>query len=137
MNSVLPSGPPSMQANPAAVELDGVQHLAALADPHAVAVRHVGVPDGALGIQADAVGVLAGVAPTPAGSESAPSAAMSNAVSCSAHDSATISVRSSGVTTMPLGNASPSATWRTEPSGVTSAMTPDGPAGSPKSPPLT
>ena len=49
---------------------------------------------------------------------------MSNAVSRPANDSATISVALSGVTTMPLGNSMPSATWRTAPSGVTSAMIP-------------
>ena len=55
-----------------------------------------------------------------------PSAAMSYAVSLPAHDSATMSVRLSGVTAMPFGNASPSATWRTPPSGVTRAMIPGG-----------
>ena len=49
---------------------------------------------------------------------------MSNAVSRPANDSEMISVELSGVTTMPLGNAMPSATWRAEPSGVTSAMIP-------------
>ena len=47
---------------------------------------------------------------------------MSNAVSLPAKDSAMISVALSGVTAMPLGKAIPSATRRTEPSGVTSAM---------------
>jgi hypothetical protein len=42
-------------------------------------------------------------------------------VSVPANDSETISVESSGVTAIPLGNASPSATRRTRPSGVTRA----------------
>ena len=64
---------------------------------------------------------------------------MSNAVSLRANDSATTSVRLSGVTTMPLGNARPSATWRTDPSAATSAMTPGGgpDPGSKDTPPLT
>ena len=56
--------------------------------------------------------------------ERPPSSAMSNAVSLRAKDSAMISVELSGVTTMPLGNAMSSATRRTDPSGVTSAMIP-------------
>jgi len=39
-----------------AVELDGLQHFAAFAHAHAALVRHVGIPDRALGIEADAVG---------------------------------------------------------------------------------
>ena len=53
-----------------------------------------------------------------------PSAAMSKAVSRFAYDSARISVELSGVTTTPLGNATPSATCRAEPSGVTRATIP-------------
>ena len=49
---------------------------------------------------------------------------MSNAVRVLANDSATISVESSGVIAIPLGNAKPSATRRTAPSGVTSATNP-------------
>ena len=49
---------------------------------------------------------------------------MSNAVSRPANDSAQIRVELSGVTTMPFGNWSPSATWRTSPSGVISAISP-------------
>ena len=49
---------------------------------------------------------------------------MSNAVSRLANDSAMISVESSGVTTMPFGNAMSSATRRADPSGVTRAMIP-------------
>src|SRR6266481_8158275 len=44
----------------ATVQVDRGQHLAALAHPHAVLVTHVGVPDGALGIDADPVWVVAG-----------------------------------------------------------------------------
>jgi hypothetical protein len=49
---------------------------------------------------------------------------MSKAVSRPAKDSEMIRVELSGVTTMPLGNAMSSATWRALPSGVTSAMIP-------------
>ena len=49
---------------------------------------------------------------------------MSNAVSVPANDSETISVESSGVTAIPLGNAMPSATRRTSPSGVIRATNP-------------
>ena len=41
-----------------------------------------------------------------------PSASMSNAVSRPANDSEMMSVELSGVTTMPLGNSMPPATWR-------------------------
>ena len=64
--------------------------------------------------------------------ERAPSGAMSNAVSRPAKDSAMISVWLSGVTTIPLGKAMSSATWRTAPSGVTRAMIPGRNASSPK-----
>ena len=40
------------------------------------------------------------------------------------NDSATISIESSGVTAIPLGNAIPSATRRTTPSGVIRATNP-------------
>jgi hypothetical protein len=40
------------------VQFDRGQNLAALAHPHAVSVTHVGVPDGALGIDTDPVGVV-------------------------------------------------------------------------------
>ena len=50
----------------AAVEGDGVEHLAALGDPDAALVRHVGVPGGAVGVEADAVGIaVAEVGPDP------------------------------------------------------------------------
>jgi hypothetical protein len=49
---------------------------------------------------------------------------MSKAVSLLANDSAMIRVELSGVTAMPLGKASLSATWCSEPSGLTSAMIP-------------
>ena len=64
---------------------------------------------------------------------------MSNAVSLPAKDSETISVELSGVTTMPLGNAMPSATRRADPSGVTRAMIPGAfpSPGSKSQPPLT
>jgi hypothetical protein len=68
-----------------------------------------------------------------------PSRSMSNAVSVPANDSETINVEPSGVTAIPLGNAIPSATRRTSPSGVTSATNPGAsPASGWKSvPPLT
>src|SRR5260370_19339251 len=43
----------------ATVQVDRGQHLAALAHPHALLVTHVGVPDSALGIDADPVWVIA------------------------------------------------------------------------------
>jgi hypothetical protein len=61
-----------------------------------------------------------------------PSAPMSNAVSVPAKDSAMTSVELSGVTTMPLANAIPSATCRTEPSGVISAIAPGRNSSAPK-----
>ena len=54
--------------------------------------------------------------------DSPPPGSMSNAVSCPANDSEMISVRLSGVMTMPLGKAMSSATWRNCPSGVMSLM---------------
>src|SRR5947209_6039121 len=61
-----------------------------------------------------------------------PSAAMSKAVSLPVNDSATTRVWLSGVTTMPLGKARPSATCLTEPSGVTRAIMPGRNSSSPK-----
>ena len=54
--------------------------------------------------------------------ESPPPGSMSNAVSRLANDSEMISVRLSGVMTMPFGKAMSSATWRNCPSGVMSLM---------------
>jgi hypothetical protein len=45
-------------------------------------------------------------------------------VELAVNDSATMRVELSAVTTMPLGNAMPSATCRTAPAGVTRAMMP-------------
>ena len=56
--------------------------------------------------------------------DNVPSSAMSKAVSRAANDSATISVRLSGVTTIPFGKAISSATSWTPPSGVTRAILP-------------
>ncbi len=39
----------------AAVEVNGLQHLAALADAHATLVGNVAVPDGSFGVEANAV----------------------------------------------------------------------------------
>ena len=69
-----------------------------------------------------------------------PSASTSNAVKRFAYDSATSSVSLSAVTSIPLGNASPSATTRAAPSAVTSVITPGAyasPAARLKPPPLT
>ena len=81
MNSVRRSGAAEHAGEAAAVELDRLQHLAAFADAHAALVRDVGVPDGALGVEADAVRE-----PSPRSAQTRrfdrpPSAAMSNAVS--------------------------------------------------------
>ena len=69
MNSVLLCRSPERAGIAAAVQLDDPQHLAALADAHAALVRDIGVPDGAFGVQADAVGggAVAGFGPYPAG----------------------------------------------------------------------
>ena len=93
----------------APVQLERVQHLAALAHPHAVLVAHVGVPDSALGIDADPVGVIAGSRYTRRLLRP-PSAPMSYAVSRLAYDSATIRDPPSGVIAIPLGNATSPAT---------------------------
>src|SRR5918995_6301044 len=55
VNSVLLSAPPSAGEAPA-VKLDRLQHLSPLANAHATLVGDVSVPDGALGVEADAVG---------------------------------------------------------------------------------
>ena len=55
-NSVRPSDPAEHAGEAAAVDLDDLEHLAALGDADAAAVGHVGVPDGTLGIDADPVG---------------------------------------------------------------------------------
>ena len=86
-------------------------------------VRPAGVPDGALGVHADAVAALAELGPHAPVRQAAVGGDVERR-ELPANDSATISVELSGVTTMPFGNAIPSATWRTEPSGVTSAMMP-------------
>jgi hypothetical protein len=57
------------------------------AHPHAVLVAHVGLPDSALGIDADPVWMVPGVS---AHTRRSPSAPMSYAVSRFAYDSATI-----------------------------------------------
>ena len=58
--------------------------------------------------------------------DKSPLAAISNALSRPANDAATMSVALSGATTIPLGKSKPSATWRTAPSDVMSAMIPLG-----------
>ena len=107
MNSVRPSGPQRASEAPV-VKLDRLQDLAAFADAYTALVGDVAVPD-------NAGGVVASGTPSPSSAqtrrlESPPSAAISKAVSRFAYDSATISVRLSAVTSMPLGKASPSAT---------------------------
>ena len=114
MNSVLPSAPPSMQAK----------------QKRSSSIRSSTSPPSRTRRQAFIAGVQTAPSasrqmpspPSPSSAhtrrfDSPPSAAMSNAVSRPVKDSATISVELSGVTTIPLGNAMPSATWRTEPSG--------------------
>jgi len=50
----------------AAVEVDRLQHLTTLANAHAAPVGNVRVPDGAVGVEADAVGdAVAEVGPHP------------------------------------------------------------------------
>ena len=68
-NSVRPVRAPEHAGEAAAVKLDRLQHLTAFADAHAALVGDVPVPDGALGVEADAVGDAAVRGrPTPAGS---------------------------------------------------------------------
>ncbi len=67
-----PERPSECAREAAAVEFDRLQHLASLADAHAAFVGDVPVPDGALGVEADAVGdPLAEVRPDPAVGEAA------------------------------------------------------------------
>ena len=47
---------PERAREAAAVELERLEHLAALGQAPAVPVRDVAVPDGSLGVEADAVG---------------------------------------------------------------------------------
>src|SRR5229473_2410835 len=49
------SGAPEHAREAAAVKLDRLEHLTALADPHAAPVRDIPVPDGAFGVEADAI----------------------------------------------------------------------------------
>src|SRR3954469_16322434 len=59
----------------AAVEIDPLQHLAALGDADATLVRDVGVPDGCLRVDADPVrDTVAEIGPGPAAREAAVSA---------------------------------------------------------------
>ena len=92
-----------------------VQDLAALGDAYAVLGADVGVPDHPIGIEADAVGVVVakrrphssvrqrGVGVDVKRREVAPVGL------------GDVSVESSGVTAMPLGNMTPSATQRISP----------------------
>jgi hypothetical protein len=54
MNRVVPLVPPSAR-EAAAVQADRLEHLPALADAHAALIGDVGVPDGVLGVGAEAV----------------------------------------------------------------------------------
>ena len=60
-----PIGAAEHAGEAAAVELDRLQHLAALAHAHAALVADVAVPDGSLGVEADAVGVVVDLGPRP------------------------------------------------------------------------
>ena len=51
----LPVGPAERARETAAIEIDHLQHLAALTNPDAPLVRNVRVPDSALAVEADAV----------------------------------------------------------------------------------
>src|SRR5579862_1386419 len=44
----------------ASVELDRLRHLASFADAHAVLVADIGIPDGAVCVETDPVGMIAG-----------------------------------------------------------------------------
>jgi EmrB/QacA subfamily drug resistance transporter len=138
MNSVCPSSPPRVHANPA--RSSGTVSSTS--------------PPSATRRQAGPVSVHPGVHTAPSVSRTMPSPGsgahtrrfdrlpsgpMSNAVRVPPNDSETISVELSGVTAIPLGNAIPSATRRTTPSGVSSTTNP-GASPSPgwkSAPPLT
>jgi hypothetical protein len=82
MKSVLLSAPPKHASEAAAVQVDRVQHLTALANAHAPLVGYVSVPDGAFRVQANAMRDAAvEVRPKPWRFDRLPSGAMSNAVS--------------------------------------------------------
>jgi hypothetical protein len=109
----------------AAIELDRLQNLAAFADAHATEVRDVRVPHGPFGVEADAVGwdSVAKLRPD--------SPAREGAVGGDVERGQLVGVglgqnqrELSGVTTIPLGNATPSATSLAAPSDVTKAIVP-------------
>jgi hypothetical protein len=73
---------PKHAGEAATVQLDRLQHLAALADPHAMLVGDVGVPDGAFGVYTDAVRVVAAeVGPRPPARQAAVGGDIEKAVS--------------------------------------------------------
>ncbi len=87
-------------------------------------VADVGVPERTGGVEADAVGVVAGRRGPGARLAERAVGGDGYAVSFSPYDSATTSVEPSGLMAMPFGNASPSATTRTEPSASTRTTDP-------------
>jgi hypothetical protein len=111
-----------------AVVLNTFQHLATLADPHDSALVCAGVacldPDGT-----DRASMQMPSGPRPSVHshrwDRLPESSISKVMSRPVKDSEMINVLLSGVITMPLGNTRSPATWRVEPSGVTSAMMPD------------
>jgi hypothetical protein len=107
----------------AAVECDALQHSAAFAHTDTAFPGHLGVPDGALGVDTDAVGRVAEVGPDPPTGEAAIDSDVEGgeAPRIGFGDDQGPVVR---VTAMPFGKARPSATGRALPSGVTSAMIP-------------
>ena len=115
-------GPAEHAGEAAVVGLDHVEDLAALGDAEALAARPGWPPRSRRRRRGRSRRAFAGRGrPTPDGCDSVPSSAMSNAVRRRPKLSATISVRPSGVITVPFGNIRPSAAACTEPSGSTRA----------------
>ena len=96
-----------------AITIDALKHLAAFANAHASLVGHVGVPDGAFGIDTDTVRhSVPELGPGPAVRQRAIAGNVKRG-ELFPYESATMSVELSGVTAIPFGNAMPSATRRT------------------------
>ena len=95
----------------AAVELDPVEDLAALADADAAPVGHVGVPDGTLGVDADAVrDAVAEVGPDAPAREAAVGRDVQRRQAAAVGLGQDQRRRRRAVIAIPLGNATPSAT---------------------------
>ena len=119
-----PAGPPQSAGEATPVQLDDLQHLAALGHPHAPLSRHIGVPDRALRIGTDAVGTPSPRSAQTRRPESPPSAPMSKPASWCPYESATIRVELSRSPPSRSGTRCRSATCCTVPSAVTRETAP-------------